>query len=371
MKVLFLNSRTDFLEKWGGDTTQMVKTAKYLKDAGVEVTLSSQETPDTRGYDLLHVFNIQTSKAGVRQVRGAKHQGTPVVLSPIYWDLRNIDYLAARVYPYGERMLTSVLGHIHWALPVVTRRIGRFLRSRRNRCWSREMLLEADLLLPNSYAELEILALLFDAPCLRSKAMVVPNGADPQEGSISSITDTNDIVKGIPKEYVLEVGRIEPVKGQSTVIRALSREKDIPLVFIGRGLDTMYGRYCLELGKARGNTFFLGEIANELLPAFYRRAKVHVLPSLRESPGLATLEAALYGANCVVSFYGPVNEYFGSDVWYCDPVDPTSVRAAVLQAWELPRGYKKLQEKVQAEFTWEIAARRTLSAYEKLLATSG
>ena len=71
----------------------------------------------------------------------------------------------------------------------------------------------------------------------------------------------------------------------------------------------------IKLGKKRGNTFFLGEISHDDIYPYYSKAKVHVLPSFRESPGLSTLEAAVFGVNCVVSFHGPVAEYFGLDIF--------------------------------------------------------
>ncbi|KYH32828.1 glycosyltransferase [Neomoorella mulderi] len=355
------------MEKWGGDTTQVIKTGESLKRLGVAVDISSDVVPNLNGYDLVHIFNIQTSKTGIQQVQRAKQQGVAVVLSPIYWDLRNIDWQVAYVYPYGERKITSVLGHIHPFLPVITRRIVRYPFRRKLWQWSRNMLVTADLLLPNSYAELELLALLFNVPYLRAKAVVVPNAVEPGETVTEPETDYERLkLQELPSEYVLEVGRIEPIKGQSTLIQALSRNPDIPLVFIGRGLETAYGRYCIQLGKARGNTYFVGEIPYRSLPLFYRRAKVHALPSLRESPGLATLEAAIHGANCVVSYYGPVNEYFGSFVWYCNPTDIDSIRSAILGAWSSPRKLE-LGERIRKEFTWEIAAQVTLAAYEQLL----
>ena len=367
MRVLLLNSRVDFLEKWGGDSTQVVKTGKYLKRLGVSVKISSDLTPNLKGYDLIHVFNIQTSKTGIQQMQHIKRYGIPVALSPIYWDLRNIDRMMAYIYPYSEKKLISILGHIHPLVPVIAKRIVRYPIRRQLWRWSKNMLEMADILLPNSYAELEVLVLLFNTPYIRAKSMIIPNSIDLEDMSNESNVVCEQVKSyGLPKEYVLEVGRIEPIKGQSTLIKALKQNADIPLVFVGRGLDTSYGKYCIKLGRNRGNTYFIGEVAHKLLSQFYRGAKVHALPSLRESPGLVTLEAAIFGANCVVSYYGPVNEYFGTAVWYCNPLDIESTGSAILEAWNAPRTYE-LGDKVRKEFTWENAAQATLRGYEQLL----
>jgi glycosyltransferase involved in cell wall biosynthesis len=99
---------------------------------------------------------------------------------------------------------------------------------------------------------------------------------------------------------------------------------------------------------------------------YYRRAQVHVLPSLRESPGLVTLEAAMYETNCVVSSHGPITEYFGQDVWCCEPIDIHSIQTAILSAWNAPIN-NNLKEKIQKRFTWKEAARVTLDAYKNVL----
>ena len=112
--------------------------------------------------------------------------------------------------------------------------------------------------------------------------------------------------------------------------------------------------------------YFLGEIKHESLSSIYSHAKVHVLPSFRESPGLATLEAAAHGVNCVVSIYGPVTEYFGQDAWYCDPLNEDSIKTAILEAWHSPLS-RTLQQRVLKDFTWKRAAEVTLVAYEQVL----
>src|SRR5690349_1458825 len=77
-------------------------------------------------------------------------------------------------------------------------------------------------------------------------------------------------------------------------------------------------------------------LPREELPALYRRARVHALPSLRESPGLATLEAALEGCRCVVGIHAPVEEYFGDEAFVCDPEDEASIGRALRGAWDAP-----------------------------------
>lgn len=361
MKVLFQN-REDALTRWGGDTTQMMKTKTALESMGVQVSVNLVSSPSLNGFDLVHVFNVQTAPYSVLQVRNAKDHGTPLLLSPIYWDKRHISR-SPETYRYHERAAVRCMARLSPLLPTL---YFNHLSPGRKHIQSRivEMLDGADHLLPNSLAELEILCVLFDRPSLRARSSVIVNAIDAEDATAQGVDSLSLL---LPEgDLLLQVGRFEPIKGQLKLIRAMRQHKEIPLVFIGGNMDSLYGQTCQKEGQLRGNTFFLQHIAHESLPAIYRRARVHALPSMRESPGLVTLEAAVQGANCVVSIHGPVIEYFGAKAWVCDPASEESIEQAVVSAWEAPRT-GELGRSVQNEFTWERAGRQTLAAYEHLL----
>ena len=366
LKVLFQN-RQDAFTNWGGDTTQMEKTKEYLTRADVMVTVDLDAAPDfaSSDYDLVHIFNIQNADHGIQQLRNAKRKGKPVVVSTIYWDMNNLARRSAFRLLLNRVHDVIPYSYLSWFPGYSSSSMGR----RKYRYMQmKQMLLEADLLLPNSYAEAELLATHFNAPCLRAKVVVVPNGVDDEvvsAGGGRMLPQGGGLAEVLPKPFVLQVGRLEPIKGQLQVIEALMEYPEIPLVFLGKGSDEAYVQRCKALGERRGNTYFPGAVPPDQVEGFYRQAKVHVLPSLRESPGLATLEAAVFGANCVVSFHGPVAEYFGGDVWYCDPDQLSSVREGVLNAWRAP-GNESLRQTILEKFTWREASRVTREGYRRL-----
>ena len=366
MKVLFLN-RKDYLSSIGGDTTQMLKTQEALRVLGVEVDISLEATPNLTQYDIVHLFNIQNGPDTLLQLRNAKVQKKPVAVSTIYWDLRHI-YNDPDFLYYHKFGIVRILAKFWWRLPQALYLIIKMPRQRTFRSATIEVLRRSDLLLPNSVAEAEHVALIFDLPEIRAKMRVVPNGVPGNESKLSG-AETNNSICGhynLPQRYVLQVGRIEHLKGQLKLIKALTDYPDIPLVFVGRDNQHHYYKECRRLGTLRGATWFIDEMPHDRLPELYRNAAVHVLPSLRESPGLVTLEAALYQANCVVSIHGPVMEYFGDTVWYCNPAKTTSIREAVIAAWNSPY-QDDLRKMILQNFTWVAAARKTLDAYEWLL----
>ena len=372
MNVLF-QSRKDAFAFWGGDTTQMVQTQRGLQQLGVDVEVNLEQAPDVKRYDLVHVFNVQTAAYQVQQVRNARAQQVPVVVSPIYWDSRHLEMDRDRI-KYCASPRIRLLARINWRMAAA---LHRFYRRLFFDLWGRhtgrerlaiEMLDGADMILPNSIAELEILAVLFNRPELRARAVVVPNGVTPLPSKQDdSGKEVSKKIRDLPSEYVLEVGAVHPTKGQRKVIEALTDHPDIPLVFIGRP-EPGYWEDCQKCARRHGNVQFIPEVKHEYIGPYYKQAKVHVLPSLRESPGLVTLEAALQGANCVVSIHGPVQEYFGADAWCCDPSSLNSIRDAVLAAWRAPRN-TRLRERILRQFTWKEAARITRESYLHVLSS--
>ena len=99
---------------------------------------------------------------------------------------------------------------------------------------------------------------------------------------------------------------------------------------------------------------------------YYRKAKVHVLPSWHETCGLSSLEAAAMGCNIVITEKGFTREYFGDDAFYCEPGDPESIFNAVENAAQ-SECHTELQQKILHHYTWQQAAASTLIAYQNSL----
>ena len=366
MKILFC-TRPDAMTLRGGDTVQLLETKAALEAAGHTVTVSLDLAPAVAGFDVVHVFNLQTPKSSLPQVRAAKRHGCPVVLSTIYWDMKPARRAADSLRHAADARVAS-LARVSMPLAAASRAAWERLSSHRG--GMAEMLRLADHLLPNSVAELEILASEFDCPELRARATIVPNAVKaPTAGSPPSAA-TEALLAPLPARFVLEVARVEAVKGQLALIRARDRfAPELPLVFAGQAPPSPYAEVFLRQVQPP-RTFFLGPLPHDQLPALYRRAPVHALPSLRESPGLATLEAALGGCRCVVGIHAPVQEYFGDhlgeDVWCCDPEDEASIGRALVGAWQAPPS-DGLARRIARDFTWQRAAAATALGYDRAL----
>jgi glycosyltransferase involved in cell wall biosynthesis len=362
MRVLIFNTRLDSAKCWGGDSTQVIETEKALIHMGIETKVISSAPENIREYDVIHIFNMQTIGNGIDVIKSAKLNKVPIVFSTLYWDLRYA--MEEDLVKYSIGRLYTSLARISPLLALNLYKMRYYYGNARQKRLQRKVLSEVALILPNSVAELEILVQHFDMPILRARSMIVPNAV-----SCKSTSLCDDKMKEcmLPSEYMLMAAGFHPVKGQHRLIEALRDNKEIPIVFAGRiDKTSVYGQYCIQLAEQRGNTYILGAINHEDMPALYSHAKIHVLPSLRESPGLSSLEAAIYGANCVVSSHAPVWEYFKNEAFVCDPLDPDSIKESVLAAWKsAPRS--ELKKMILQEFTWTKAAEITLQAYKQVI----
>ena len=166
-------------------------------------------------------------------------------------------------------------------------------------------------------------------------------------------------------QMVLCVARIEGLKNQTNLLKALNNTKYNVYVIGNAGTNhTKYYKECRSI--AAKNIHFINHLTQEELVPFYKKAKVHVLPSWFETCGLSSLEAAAMGCSIVISRKGYASEYFRDYAFYCDPSSPASIKEAVDAASTSP-GTPGFQQKIVTEFTWQNAANKTYQAYKTIL----
>ena len=363
MRVLF-QARPDLFTNPGGDTIQIQKTKDALELRGIEIDLSLDLSPNLAVYDLVHLFNITRVHETYLQALNANQQRKPIVLSTIYWNMDEYKRFARNFNP-----IKRTLGNLADYEPL-RRRLLTFrdflLRESANEALKLQramgfrnqqiaVLHMADILLPNSLVEYKLIQRDFS---IDKPFMVVPNAADCD----FAYSDKKAFVSEFGLEdFILAVGNIAIRKNYLALIRAL-KDTDLRIVIAGRTYDAekRYAKLCRkEAGK---HVLFIDGLERDMLASAYAAAKVHVLPSWYETPGLASLEAGLAGCNVVSTDRGSAKEYFGDLVWYCDPADLNSIRKAVLGAYAAPKT-ESLKKLIAEKYTWDKAADITLNAY--------
>ena len=180
---------------------------------------------------------------------------------------------------------------------------------------------------------------------------------------------------GLPDDYLLHVGTIEPRKNLNRLLEAaygLRRAgHDIRLVMVGsRGW--LYESFFQRLEElALGDAVILpGYVPDSDLAAIYSGAKLVAVPSLYEGFGLPVLEAMACGAPVVCSNTSSLPEVGGQAARYFDPTDVGAMADTILAVWR----DAALRETMRhdglaqaAKFSWTRAADETMALYEHVL----
>lgn len=335
---------------------------------GISCTIIVDPKDITRNFDIVHIFNIQNPRLSLAFARSARYLGIKVVLSTIYWDLRDsmfINYIMPLIIRLDRDYISDsfqVLSLVFNKLLELPQKIlnkpyylsGGYLRE------AKELISMADLLLPNSDEEYEIVRRHFN---LSKPYSVIVNAIDAPDFDHRNSEERSGIIT---------VGRIEPTKNQLNTLRALKR-LGLKITLIGRFGDKAYSalirkKYPDEISNTLGRQVPLDVVYDELA-----RHRVHVLASFRESPGLSSLEALAMGCNIVVSSkkFCPVNTYFenliGKHVFICNPYSYTSIQRAIYAAYTSALPDVSTVNDFRKTFSWKNAARQTAAAYRQVL----
>ena len=342
----------------GGDTVQVWQTTRFLRELGVEADIClTDDKIDYSRYDLFHFINI-TRPADI--LFHTSKTGKPFVVSPVLIDYSEYDkhhrkgisgFVLRRLSANSNEYVKTIA---RWLAKKDKMRSKSYLFKGQQK--SIKYILErAAMLLPNSEAEYKKLEEEFG---IKKEYTVVPNGIDGQLFSPDETIAKDDTV-------VLCAARIEGIKNQLNLIKALNNSK-YTLLLVGSAAPNQQAYYEECRKTAADNIVFHDRVSQEELANYYKRAKVHALPSWFETCGLSSLEAAAMGCNLAITEKGYTREYFGNDAFYCDPADPGSIFTGIETAAK-SNCNKSLQEKIFNQYTWQRSAAITLQAYKKII----
>lgn len=202
-------------------------------------------------------------------------------------------------------------------------------------------------------------------PGVRSKFMFAPLGVD------TTLFTPQGRHLEVPPTTLINVGSLQPVKGQADLIRAfrfvVDRQAETRLSIVGSGpLRAELESLVHELNLASWVSF-AGEVRHEQLPDIYCEAAVFVQASLHEAQGMAVLEAAACGAPIVGTLVGALADLAPDAAVTSPPGDPLGLAQAILSVLDDPARRQALSQaaraRVEQVYSLEAAADRFRAIY--------
>lgn len=195
--------------------------------------------------------------------------------------------------------------------------------------------------------------------------LVMPMGVDMHgRFTIDSAVDRSH-------DEILFVGRLVEKKGLAVLIDAMPQVlRDHPSAFltiVGHGPEmSIRTHQAASLGLG-DRVRFLGSVAQEHLPAYYRRAAVFVAPFIqaasgdREGLGLVSLEALACGCPIVISDLPAVHDVLdeGHGQIIVPPGDRDSLAQALVRRLSCPLSLQEMQRergRLAKRFDWSVVA---------------
>jgi D-inositol-3-phosphate glycosyltransferase len=241
------------------------------------------------------------------------------------------------------------------------------------------------------------------ATTLDRAQMVDVYGADPHKIVVIPLGVDLTVFRPIPRDramaavgidlpeshhLVLFVGRLDPIKGLDSLLRAMCKltelepelSKRLCLAVIGGNdddnqVDLGEDLECLDKLKdevgIQDLVVFLGSRAQDTLPYYYSAAEVCIVPSHYESFGLVALEAMACGTPVIASRVGGLQHTVDDGVTgFLVPAGDADALTARLRMVLCDRHLREqlaanARRKAQA-YTWQLVADRILNLYEEL-----
>ena len=343
MKVGFIAPQSISLVN-GGVRTQALMTARALTDLGAEVKfLSPWDDISETKIDLFHVLTAGYETIGI--VSRLHEQKSKVVLSPVLFSNRS--YKTIRRAINVEEKLTSVSAGIRSEFGI-----------------KKDVCKKSDLILPNTSSEAKLITKAFELE--KSKIKIVPNGVELR------FKDSDPelfVAQKKLKDFVLFTGQASaPRKNILSLIKAM-HNIDADLVIIGSFNDSEYSKVCLKFAQENRRIHLLETMDHnsDLLRSAYAASKVFVLASQFETPGIAAMEAALAGANIVITEAGGTKDYFKEFAHYITHSSIESIQHGIIEALAKPKS-TELVKHISENYSWSKVGELTMKNYQELLA---
>jgi D-inositol-3-phosphate glycosyltransferase len=250
----------------------------------------------------------------------------------------------------------------------------------------KKILARADRVVVATLAEQTQLRFLYKAD--DRKLEIIPPGVDTSHFYPIPSDEAKLFLGLLPEDrMVLFVGRIEPLKGVDTLIRAMAclqlknAGHPVHLAIIGGDPDVDPLDMTAEMTRLQnlsdelsmGQTvIFLGKRGQDTLPYYYSAAEVVVMPSHYESFGMVALEAMACGTPVIASDIGGLGFLVqdgetGYTIPDGEPDTMCEKLSLLLGDAQLRERMGRRAAEVAQSYAWENIAKQIVGIYQELL----
>lgn len=319
MKILFATYPMAHQTPGGGEI-QIYYYQKYLSKIGYKVKLFNNWKDKINNYDIVHYFSC---------VGGSQHfcnhvktLGIPLVISPNLW----ITNKNKNQYNLTEIQNILSLG---------------------------------DKIVCNSRAEIKKLIQIFNLK--KNKIDYVYNGVDPVFFKKINSNFFRDKYK-INYDFILNVANIERRKNQLELVKACNQINQ-KIIIIGKIRDEKYLNQINQIDVNK-NLKIISDINHNslMLRSAYNACSHFVLPSILETPGLSSLEAAASGKNILSTKEGSAREYLKNNAIYFEK----NIKNSLQKLLKLPK-YSITNKIFIKNYVWNKCIQRLDRVYNELI----
>lgn len=183
--------------------------------------------------------------------------------------------------------------------------------------------------------------------------------------------------KGLPEQFVLFLGTLEPRKNIVSLLEAYARlvasdGGSVPALIVAGGKGWFYEDIfaAVERLDLTDRVILAGYVPEEEKPLWYNTAELFVYPSLFEGFGLPPLEAMACGTPVIVSDTSSLPEVVGDAGIKVPPGNVAALAdamAAMLCDPAVRAEWKQRGLAQAARFSWRETAQQTIHVYERAL----
>ncbi|MCO4783174.1 MAG: glycosyltransferase [Candidatus Cloacimonetes bacterium] len=315
LHILF-SVRADLQTKLGGDTQHINYLQKLLKAAGHLVDLAYNHYEyKVSNYDIVHFFNLSIIDHNYTIFLQAKKDNVKTCFTSIFQNPKLYDPYA----PYSIFIPKFILEKSKTLLSLSKPSFKTFFKSHYG--LRQEFLNQCDQVFCNSTQEVKDIESYYSLSIQNKSTLVIPS---IELGKLEDVGD-EFVNKFNHKNYLIVVGRIEKLKNQVRILKALS-DTDITLVFIGvpnYNNKSFYNSF-KQLISYNKRAFYYPELPRKLVLSAIKNAQLVVQASCVENFGFVSLEAHYFQTNLLIS----ENSYFNSAMKInYSQVNPYSIEA--------------------------------------------